>query len=101
MCLEQIVGDIEDEYDTEDIPAIREQKEGGHSVKALTTVEEFNEFFDSDLDAENIKTIGGLVTRAFGHLPKRGESVKIGEVRYHWRADNRRIHLLSVMKDIE
>ena len=96
--LEQIVGEISDEYDTEDTPNIRAQKDGEYSIKALTSVEEFNAFFDSDISAENVETMGGLVTRAFGHLPKRGESVTIdGFVFTVLRTDFRRIHLLSVM----
>ena len=100
--LEQIVGEIEDEYDIEDAPVIREQKEGGgeYTVRALTTVEEFNQFFDADIEAEKVETIGGLVTRAFGHLPKRGETVKIGAFYFTvMRADNRRIHLLNVIRE--
>lgn len=98
--LEQIVGEIEDEYDTENIPAIRLQKDGGYSVKALTTVEEFNQFFASDLDAENVETVGGLVTRAFGHVPKRGECIKIDGFYFTiMRADNRRILQLSVVQE--
>lgn len=98
--LEKIVGDIEDEYDIDDVPSIREQKDGGYTVKALTTVEEFNAYFGTDIDAENVETIGGLVTRTFGHLPKRGECIKI-DVFYFtvMRADNRRIHLLNVLRE--
>lgn len=98
--LEQIVGEIEDEYDTEDTPAIRPQKDGGYSIKALTTVEEFNEFFACDIDAENVETIGGLVARAFGHVPKRGECIEIGGFYFTvMRADTRRIHLLSMVRE--
>lgn len=98
--LEQIVGEIEDEYDIEDNPAIREQKAGDYTVKALTTVEEFNQFFDADIEAEKVETIGGLVTRAFGHLPKRGETIKVGAFYFTvLRADNRRLHLLSVVPE--
>ncbi|HSX20298.1 MAG TPA: transporter associated domain-containing protein [Gammaproteobacteria bacterium] len=100
--LEQIVGEIEDEYDIEDTPQIRPQQDGGFTIKALTTVEEFNEFFKTDLDAENVETIGGLVTRAFGHLPKRGECVQIEGFYFTvMRADNRRIHLLSMLREGE
>lgn len=95
--LEQIVGEIADEYDTEDTPAIRDQKDGSYTVRALTTVEEFNQFFQSEIDAEKVETIGGVVTRAFGHLPKRGETINIDGFYFTiMRADNRRLHLLSV-----
>lgn len=98
--LEQIVGEIEDEYDIEDTTVIREQKAGDYTVKALTTVEEFNQFFNADIEAEKVETIGGLVTRAFGHLPKRGETIKVGAFYFTvLRADNRRLHLLSVVPE--
>lgn len=95
--LEQIVGEISDEYDIDDTPAIREQPDNTYTVKALTSVEEFNEYFDCDIDSENVETIGGLVTRAFGHVPKRGENIQIEDFTFTiLRADFRRIHLLSV-----
>ncbi len=91
---------IEDEYDIDDVPSIREQRDGGYTVKALTTVEEFNEYFGTNIDAENVETIGGLVTRTFGHLPKRGECVKIDSFYFTvMRADTRRIHLLNVLRE--
>jgi magnesium and cobalt transporter len=95
--LEQIVGDIEDEYDTEDDQLIKKYNENSYTVKALTPIEEFNEFFNCDLDDKDVDTIGGLITREFGHLPKRGESVELDAYRFKiLRADNRRIHLLQV-----
>lgn len=95
--LEQIVGDIEDEYDTDDDQLIRKYKENTFILKALTPVEDFNEFFNAHLDDKEADTIGGLVTRVFGHLPKRGESVEVnGFIFKVLRGDNRRIHLLQV-----
>ncbi len=96
--LEQIVGKIEDEYDVDDTPSIRLQPNGSYTIRALTTVEEFNEYFDCAIDPENVETVGGLVTQAFGHLPKRGESITIDEFVFTvLRTDFRRIHLLSVI----
>ncbi len=96
--LEQIVGDIEDEYDTEDDQAIKKYNETSYYVKALTTIEEFNDYFNTHLEDKDVETIGGLVMRGFGHLPKRGESVEIGNYRFKvLRADNRRIHLLQAI----
>lgn len=95
--LEQIVGDIEDEYDTDDDQLIKKYNENAYAVKALAPIEEFNEFFHANLDDKDVDTVGGLVTREFGHLPKRGESVEIAGFRFKiLRADNRRIHLLQV-----
>lgn len=95
--LEQIVGDIEDEHDTEDYQLIKKYQENNFIVKALTPIEEFNEYFNANLDAKEADTIGGLVTREFGHLPKRGESVELSHYRFTiLRADRRRVHLLQV-----
>jgi len=98
--LEQIVGDIEDEYDfdeTED--NIIAEGGGRFRVKAQTEVGDFNTRFGSRLADETVDTIGGLVVHAFGRLPKRGETVTIGEWRFRIvRADSRRIHTLQAEK---
>jgi magnesium and cobalt transporter len=95
--LEQIVGEIEDEYDTDTTPKISRQTNGVFTVKALTSIEEFNSYFDSELEEEGVETIGGLVMRNMGHLPKRGETLRVDNFQFTvLRADNRRVHLLSV-----
>ena len=98
--LEQIVGDIEDEYDfdeTED--NIIAEGGGRFRVKAQTEVGDFNTRFGSRLADETVDTVGGLVVHAFGRLPKRGETVTIGEWRFRIvRADSRRIHTLQAEK---
>jgi len=95
--LEQIVGEIEDEYDVDEDSYIMKYSNDHFSVKALTPIEEFNEYFKTSLDEDDFDTIGGLVLKAFGRLPARGESVDIND--FHFtvlRADNRRIHLLQM-----
>ncbi|HQU49661.1 MAG TPA: transporter associated domain-containing protein, partial [Casimicrobiaceae bacterium] len=96
--LEQIVGDIEDEYDfdeTED--NIIAEGGGRFRVKAQTEVADFNARFGSQLADDAVDTVGGLVVHAFGRLPKRGDTVTIGEWRFRIvRADSRRIHTLQV-----
>jgi len=95
--LEQIVGEIEDEYDLDEGTEILKRGEQEYTVKALTTIEDFNEHFGSDFSDREFDTLSGLVTSALGHLPKRGESVDIGRFRFKvLRAESRRIHLLSV-----
>ena len=98
--LEQIVGDIEDEYDfdeTED--NIIAEGGGRFRVKAQTEVADFNSRFGSRLPDDAVDTVGGLVVHAFGRLPKRGETVAIGEFRFRIvRADSRRVHTLQVEK---
>ncbi len=94
--LEQIVGDIEDEHDLEE-GLILKHTAVRHTVKAVTPIDEFNEYFASSLDEEGVDTIGGLVIRRLGHLPVRGESIEIDRFRFKvLRADNRRVHLLQV-----
>ncbi len=98
--LEQIVGEIDDEHDPEEDLHIEPQ--GNHwNVMALTRIDEFNEYFESNLDDEDYDTIGGLVMRAFGRMPRRGETVSNGGFRFRVaQADRRRIHRLEVMREI-
>ncbi|EKO3426943.1 CNNM family magnesium/cobalt transport protein CorC [Vibrio fluvialis] len=95
--LEEIVGDIEDEFDDEEQLDIRKLSKHTYAVKALTTIEEFNNTFGTRFSDEEVDTVGGLVMTAFGHLPARGEVVEID--RYNFKvtaADNRRVVQLQV-----
>ncbi|MDE3738227.1 MULTISPECIES: HlyC/CorC family transporter [Pseudomonas] len=95
--LEQIVGDIEDEHDVEEDSYIKPLPSGDFIVKALTPVDAFNEFFETEFSEDEFDTVGGLVMGAFGHLPKRNETTEIGEFRFRvLNADSRRIHLLRL-----
>jgi magnesium and cobalt transporter len=95
--LEQIVGDIEDEHDVEEDSYIKPLPSGDFIVKALTPVDAFNEFFETDFSEDEFDTVGGLVMGAFCHLPKRNETTEIGEFRFRvLNADSRRIHLLRL-----
>lgn len=97
--LEQIVGEIEDEHDFEDDLYILDHDDNHFTVKAITSIEDFNEHFGVEFDDEEFDTIGGLVMSAFGHLPKRGETVVLDKFEFKvLRADNRRIHLLQVSR---
>ena len=97
--LEQIVGDIEDEYDFEEKGSINEHNDGTYSVHALTDIDDFNEYFDTSLSTEEFETVGGVVTHAFGHLPSRGEEVQIDEFCFKvLNADGRRVHLFKVFR---
>jgi len=95
--LEQIVGDIEDEHDVEEDSYIKALPSGDFIVKALTPVDDFNEFFEAGFSEEEFDTIGGVVMSAFGHLPKRNEVIELGDFRCRvLNADSRRIHLLRL-----
>jgi len=100
--LEQIVGEIEDEHDIDDDAPILKHDDSTYTIKALTTVEDFNEYFATDWDDEDFDTVGGFVMNNFGHLPARDEQVTINDFKFTvMRADNRRIHLLemSIMQE--
>lgn len=95
--LEEIVGDIDDEYDTAEPVYIREQSANRFTVRALTPIDEFNEHFGTDFSDDEYDTIGGFITHELGHLPRRGEVVCIGGYEFKiLGADKRRLHLLLV-----
>jgi len=96
--LEQIVGDIEDEYDFDEAEDnIIPEAGARYRVKAQTEIAAFNEALGAQFSDEEFHTIGGLVLQAFGRLPKRGEATTIGNFRFKIvRADSRRIYTLQV-----
>ncbi|MGB6976712.1 MAG: transporter associated domain-containing protein, partial [Gammaproteobacteria bacterium] len=96
--LEQIVGEIEDEFDiSEEESNIKRLSDSQYTVKALTPIQDFNEYFQAQFSDEAADTIGGLVLHKFGHLPKRGEITTIEGFEFKvLHADNRRVRLLRV-----
>ena len=95
--LEQIVGEIADEYDIEDDVMIMPRDGGEYVVKALVTLADFNTRLNSQLAHEEIDTVGGLVMNRLGHVPRRGEKIDIDNWRFEvLRADSRRVYLLKV-----
>jgi len=98
--LEQIVGDITDEHDLEEDQYIKYSDDDQYAlVKALTPIEDFNEYFETSFDDDEFDTIGGLVTHKFGHVPKRNEATRIDEFKFEViSADSRRLHLLKVTR---
>ena len=95
--LEQIVGEIEDEHDIDEDTFIRKYSDVNYTVKALTPIEDFNEYFETDFSDDEFDTIGGLVTHKLGRLPKRGETIILDSMSFQIiNADNRRIHLMKV-----
>ena len=96
--IEQIVGEIDDEHDVEDDQAIRRESPREFSVRALTPIAEFNDYFGTAFSDEEYDTIGGLLMQEFGRLPRRGETTQIGDLEFRVvRADRRRIDLLRVI----
>jgi len=96
--LEQIVGDIEDEYDFDEAhDNIRLDSAGRYRVKARTEIEDFNEAFSATISDEEFDTVGGLILRHLGRVPKRNESIEIDGIRFQvLRADSRRLYTLLV-----
>ena len=101
--LEQIVGDIGDEYDVDDDLDIRKEGERQFTVRAQTAIEDFNNYFDTEFSDEEFDTIGGLAINLLGRLPRRGEAFVLGGIEFKvLRADRRRLDTLRVItqKDI-
>ena len=101
--LEEIVGEIDDEHDPEEEDDIRGDGERNgkpcFAVRALTRIEDFNEFFECELKDEEYDTIGGLVMHELGRLPRLGETVEFGGFEFSvTRADKRRIDALRVQR---
>jgi magnesium and cobalt transporter len=102
--LEQIVGDIGDEYDVDEGEGVRKEGERTFTVPALTRIEDFNQLFGTRFSDEEFDTIGGLVLHELGRMPRRGEAISIGGLDLKVvRADRRRIETLRVVtpRDLE
>lgn len=97
--LEQIVGEIEDEHDFDDDMLILKLSETESTLKALTPIDTFNEYFGTNFSDEEFDTIGGLILNTLGHVPKRGETLTMNGLLFRvLRADRRRVHLLKVTR---
>ncbi|MDA1063508.1 MAG: CBS domain-containing protein [Proteobacteria bacterium] len=101
--LEEIVGEIDDEHDREEAAFIRPDGDhngaASYAVRALTRIEEFNEYFACEFSDEEYDTIGGLVMQALGRLPRRGEKVEFGGFEFVIvKADKRRVDSLQVQR---
>ena len=96
--LEQIVGKIDDEHDIDEESFSEQVEPGEFIVKAMMPVEDFNAEFDTAFDEDEFDTVGGIVVKAFGYLPERGEELTLGDLRFAvLRADRRRVHLFRVV----
>ena len=97
--IEQIVGDIDDEFDVEDDHNIRQEAERQFTVRGVTRIEEFNEYFGAHLsEEEGFDTVAGLLMKQLGRLPRRGEAASIDGFEFRvTRADRRRIDALRVV----
>ena len=96
--LEQIVGEIEDEHDfDEDDSMIKEVEEGITMVKALTSIDDFNEHFNTRFGDQDFDTIGGIVVHHFGRVPECDENILIDQWNFKVvNGTSRQINLLEV-----
>ena len=96
---EEIVGEIEDETDEEEVTSdlIKRVSETDFIIKALTPIDDFNNYFTTEFSDEDFDTIGGILMQEFGHLPKRNEVAQINNLQFRvLYADNRQMHLLRL-----
>jgi len=94
--IEQIIGDIEDEFDIDEDAYIKTHGESHYIIKAHTPIEEFNEQLDTNFSNDTYDTVGGVVMANLGHLPKQGETVTIDDFEFKViNADARRIKLVE------
>lgn len=96
--LEQIVGEIEDEHDEqEDEGYIFRRSDNEYMIKALTPMEEFDEYFQTQLVTDEYDTVGGFIVSQLEHMPKKGETLVVDNMRFEViRADTRRVHLVKL-----
>lgn len=100
--LEQIVGEIEDEHDVNDDSYIKLLDDGTYTVKATASIDDVNEFFDSNFSCDGFDTIGGQLLKSFGRLPERGESTIVDGFEFTiLNADSRRLRLLKMKPPVK
>ncbi len=102
--LEQIVGDIEDEFDFDEesdhiLAVERVPGDQRYRVRAITEIAQFNHVLGTHLADDDFDTVGGLVTEKLGRVPRRGETVELAGLRFEvLRADARQVQLLLVTR---
>jgi magnesium and cobalt transporter len=95
--LEQIVGEIDDEHDIDEEQNIRKEADRQYVVRGQTPIEEFNEYFQTDLSDDEFDTVAGLVMKQLGRLPRRGETLQLADCELKvMRFDRRRIDSLRL-----
>ena len=95
--IEQIIGDIDDEFDVDDDQNIRQEADQQYTVRGSTRIDEFNEHFATQLPDSEFETVAGVVMQQFGRVPRRGEAVTINGWEFRvLRTDRRRLDSLRV-----
>jgi magnesium and cobalt transporter len=101
--IEQIIGDIDDEHDIDEEQNIRKEAERQYIVRGQTPIDEFNEYFQTELSDDEFDTVAGLVMKQLGRLPRRGETLQLADCEIKvLRFDRRRIDTmrLTATRDI-
>lgn len=96
--IEQVVGDIEDEFDIDGDVHIKKHSDKKYILKAQMPIESFNEYFSTDFETDECDTIGGMMLKKLAHMPQKGEKIQVGN--YHFKvisADSRKIKLLQLV----
>ena len=98
--LEQIVGDIEDEHDDpDDENYVFQRSESEYMLKALMPMDDFDEYFGTQLATDEYDTIGGFIVSQLEHMPHKGENLTVEDLKFEViKADNRRVHLIKLKK---
>ena len=95
--IEQIVGDIDDEHDVDEDVNIRKDGDRQYIVRGQTPIDEFNEYFQTELSDDEFDTVAGLVMKQLGRLPRRGETLQLADCELKvMRFDRRRIDALRL-----
>ncbi len=95
--IEQIIGDIDDEHDVDEDVNIRKDGERQYVVRGQTPIDEFNEYFQSELSDDEFDTVAGLVMKQLGRLPRRGETLQLADCELKvMRFDRRRIDTMRL-----
>ena len=95
--IEQIVGDIDDEHDIDEEQNIRKDADRQYIVRGQTPIDEFNDYFQTDLSDDEFDTVAGLVMKQLGRLPRRGETLQLADCEIKvMRFDRRRIDMLRL-----
>lgn len=95
--LEQIVGEIEDEHDVNEEVYVKPLGDDTYSIKAQMPLDEFDAYFGTELNGEDVETIGGVVMRQLGHVPEQDEKIEMGALKFTvLNAESRRVRLLRL-----
>ncbi len=95
--LEQIVGEIEDEHDVNEEIYVKPLGDDTYSIKAQMPLDEFDAYFGTELNDEDVETVGGVVMRQLGHVPEQDEKIEIGALKFTvLNAESRRVRLLRL-----